>query len=114
VMRRRFVPSSYQCDLRNRLQVLKQGKRMVDEYYKEMELLLVRAEIRVVSMKKLLDFLRCFHIICCKILLIKPSARREKFNTRFVGNLIPVILLLPHGVSSSPVLLLVEDGLMVL
>ena len=27
VMRRRFVPSSYQRDLRNRLQMLKQGKR---------------------------------------------------------------------------------------
>jgi hypothetical protein len=46
VMRRRFVPSSYQRDVCNRLQVLKQGKRSVDEYYKEMELLLVRAEIR--------------------------------------------------------------------
>jgi hypothetical protein len=41
VMRRRFVPSSYQRDLRNRLQMLKQGKRSVDEYYKEMELLLL-------------------------------------------------------------------------
>ena len=32
VMRRRFVPSSYQRDLRNRLQMLRQGKRSVDEY----------------------------------------------------------------------------------
>ena len=46
VMKRRFVPSSYQRDLRNRLQMLKQGKRTVDEYYKEMELLLVWAKIR--------------------------------------------------------------------
>jgi len=46
VMRRRFVPSSYQRDLRNRLQMLKQGKRLVDEYYKEMELLLVWTGIR--------------------------------------------------------------------
>ena len=46
VMRRRFVPSSYQHDLHNRLQRLKQGKRSVDEYYKEMELLLVRSGIR--------------------------------------------------------------------
>jgi hypothetical protein len=46
VMRRRFVPSSYQCDLRNRLQMLKQGKRLVDDYYKEMELLLVHVGIR--------------------------------------------------------------------
>jgi hypothetical protein len=46
VMRRRFVPSSYQRDLRNRLQMFKQGKRLVDDYYKEMELLLVQAGIR--------------------------------------------------------------------
>jgi len=46
VMRKRFVPSSYQHDLHNRLQMLKQGKRSVDEYYKEMELLLVWAGIR--------------------------------------------------------------------
>jgi len=46
VMRRRFVPSSYQRDLRNRLQMLKQGKRSVDEYYKETELLLVQTGIR--------------------------------------------------------------------
>ena len=45
VMRRQFVPSSYQRDLRSRLQMLKQGKRSVDEYYKEIELLLVRAGI---------------------------------------------------------------------
>jgi len=41
-----IVPSSYQCDLRNRLQMLKQGKRSVDKYYKEMELLLVQTRIR--------------------------------------------------------------------
>jgi len=46
VMRRQFVPSSYQRDLHNRIQMLKQGKRSIDEYYKEMELLLVRTGIR--------------------------------------------------------------------
>ena len=46
VMRRQFVPSSYQRDLRSRLQMLKQGKRSIDEYYKETVLLLVWAEIR--------------------------------------------------------------------
>jgi hypothetical protein len=46
VMKRRFVPSSYQRDLRNRLQLLKQGKKSVDEYFKEMELLLVQTGIR--------------------------------------------------------------------
>ena len=46
VMRRRFVPSSYYRDLRNRLQTLRQGSKSVDDYFKEMELLLVRSGIR--------------------------------------------------------------------
>jgi len=46
VMRRRFVPSSYQRDLRNRLQTLRQESKSVDDYFKEMELLLVRSRIR--------------------------------------------------------------------
>jgi hypothetical protein len=45
-MRRRFIPSSYRRDLRNRLQTLKQGSKLVDEYFKEMELLLIRSDIR--------------------------------------------------------------------
>jgi hypothetical protein len=57
VMRRRFVPSSYQRDVRNRLQVLKQGKRSFDEYYKEMELLLVHAKIREDPKSKMARFL---------------------------------------------------------
>jgi hypothetical protein len=57
VMRRRFVPSSYQRDIRNRLQVLKQGKRFVDEYYKDMEQLLVCAEIREDQESKMDRFL---------------------------------------------------------
>jgi len=46
VMRRRFVPSSYYRDLRNRLQALRQGSKSIDDYFKEMELLLVRSGIR--------------------------------------------------------------------
>jgi hypothetical protein len=102
VMRRRFVPSSYQRDVRNRLQVLKQGKRPVDEYYKEMELLLVHAELEkiqsqrwpdfwVVSMKTLLVLLRCFPIVLCKISLIKLGALREKFSKRHVEDLMEII-----------------------
>jgi hypothetical protein len=40
VMRRCFIPSSYRHDLCNRLQTLKQGSKSVDEYFKEMELIL--------------------------------------------------------------------------
>ncbi|KAG8088439.1 hypothetical protein GUJ93_ZPchr0010g9488 [Zizania palustris] len=57
VMRRRFVPSSYQRDLRNRLQNLKQGSRSVDDYYKEMELLLVRTGTREDVESKMARFL---------------------------------------------------------
>ena len=46
VTRRRFVSSSYYRDLRNRLQTLRQGSTFVDDYFKEMELLLVRSGIR--------------------------------------------------------------------
>ena len=46
VMRRRFVPSSYYRDLRNMLQRLRQESKFVDDYSKEMELLLVRSGIR--------------------------------------------------------------------
>jgi hypothetical protein len=46
VMRRHFVPSSYQRDLHNRLQNLRQGTKSVDDYYKEMELLLICSGVR--------------------------------------------------------------------
>ena len=57
VMRRRFVPSSYQRDLRNRLQTLRQGSKSVDDYFKEMELLLVRSGIREDEESKMASFL---------------------------------------------------------
>jgi len=45
LMRRRFIPSYYHRDLHNKLQRLTQGNRSVDEYYKEMEVSLIRANI---------------------------------------------------------------------
>jgi hypothetical protein len=38
VMRARFVPSYYACDLINKLQQLKQGARRVEEYYQELQI----------------------------------------------------------------------------
>uniref|UniRef100_A0A2N9G8J7 RNA-directed DNA polymerase n=1 Tax=Fagus sylvatica TaxID=28930 RepID=A0A2N9G8J7_FAGSY len=45
IMRRRFVPSHYYRDLYQKLQSLTQGYRSVDDYYKEMEIALIRANV---------------------------------------------------------------------
>uniref|UniRef100_A0ACD6ATB4 Uncharacterized protein n=1 Tax=Avena sativa TaxID=4498 RepID=A0ACD6ATB4_AVESA len=46
LMRRRFVPEHYKRDMHNKLQQLTQGTKSVDEYYKEMELLMIRTKTR--------------------------------------------------------------------
>jgi len=45
LMRRRFVPSHYYRKLHQRLQSLSQGTKSVDEYFKEMELAMIRANV---------------------------------------------------------------------
>ena len=45
IMRRRYIPSYYHRDLHNKLQRLTQGSKSVDEYHKEMEIALIRANV---------------------------------------------------------------------
>ena len=45
VMRARFVPTYYNRDLFKKLQLLKQGTKSVEEYYKEMEIAMIRASV---------------------------------------------------------------------
>lgn len=45
VMRKRFVPSYYYRELHKRLQGLRQGNRSVEDYYKEMEIVMIRANV---------------------------------------------------------------------
>ncbi|XP_050877391.1 uncharacterized protein LOC127081153 [Lathyrus oleraceus] len=45
IMRIRFVPSYYHRELHNKLQRLTQGSKSVEEYFKEMEVLKIRANV---------------------------------------------------------------------
>ena len=45
IMRRRYVPGSYERDLKLKLQMLTQGSKGVEEYFKEMEMLMARANV---------------------------------------------------------------------
>ncbi|KAK1617486.1 hypothetical protein QYE76_023003 [Lolium multiflorum] len=45
-MQARFVPTHYKTDLFNKLQQLKQGTKTVEEFFKEMELTMMRANIQ--------------------------------------------------------------------
>jgi len=45
LMRRRFVPNHYYRYLYLKLQDLNQGSRFVDEYFKEMEMVMIRANV---------------------------------------------------------------------
>ena len=45
VMRRQFVPSYYYRELYKKLQGLRQGSRSVEDYYKEMEMAMIRADV---------------------------------------------------------------------
>jgi ACT domain-containing protein len=45
IMRRRFVLSHYYRELYHKLQSLTQGYKSVDDYYKEMEITMIRANV---------------------------------------------------------------------
>ena len=56
-MHHRFVPRNYRRSLYDKLQNLKQGTSSVDEYYKEMELIMQRAKVREESEQTMQRFL---------------------------------------------------------
>ena len=45
IMRKRYVSASYSRDLKFKLQKLTQGNKGVEEYFKEMEVLMIQAKI---------------------------------------------------------------------
>ena len=44
-MRKHFVPNHYYRDLYQKLQRLTQGSRSIEDYYKEMEIAMIRANV---------------------------------------------------------------------
>jgi RNA-splicing ligase RtcB len=46
VTRKRFVPSYYYRELYKKLQRLRQGSRSIEDYYKEMEIAMIRANVK--------------------------------------------------------------------
>ncbi|GKV12424.1 hypothetical protein SLEP1_g23565 [Rubroshorea leprosula] len=57
MMIKRFVPSHYYCDLYQRLQGLTQGSRSIEDYHKEMEITMVRANVEEDREAKMARFL---------------------------------------------------------
>ncbi|XP_071933206.1 uncharacterized protein [Coffea arabica] len=60
-MKKRFVPSHYHRDLYQKLQTLTQGPRSVEDYYKDMKIFMLRADIqedREATMARFLSGLR--------------------------------------------------------
>jgi hypothetical protein len=58
LMRRRFVPSHYYRGLYQKLQNLRQGPRSVEDYYKEMEVAMIRANVEEDREATMARFLR--------------------------------------------------------
>jgi hypothetical protein len=58
IMRKRFIPSHYYRKLYQRLQSLSQGSKSVEDYYKELKTVMIRAiivEDRKATMTKFLN-----------------------------------------------------------
>ena len=46
IMRKRFIPGYYHRNLHHKLQTLTQGSMTVEDYFKEIEMVMMRADIR--------------------------------------------------------------------
>ena len=72
VMHMRFVPSHYTRDLFKKLQELRQGMRNVDEYYKEMEVSMIRANVLESEEQTMARFLNGLNHPIKKIVEFQP------------------------------------------
>jgi hypothetical protein len=115
-----FLPAINEI-FENRLQLLKQGKKSVDEYFKEMELLLVRTGIREdpeSTMARFLGrineeisrFVEMFPYRTLQDLVDQVMCTERKIQQESRGKYYASHIMLSHGANSNPVLLLVEDN----
>jgi hypothetical protein len=55
-MHQRFIPPSYQCDLRKKLQRLDQGDMSIQDYYAELQKGMIRARVHEETKDKICHF----------------------------------------------------------
>ncbi|PKI73039.1 hypothetical protein CRG98_006534 [Punica granatum] len=84
VMQRRFVPSYYYWDLHLKLQSLSQRTRSVEDYHKEMEITLIRANIEE---DEEATMARCMRISSESRDLLVRKVRSEEFRDVFLEEL---------------------------
>ena len=48
-MRKRFIPSHYYRDLYKKIQSLNQGSKSMEDYHKEMEVAMIRANVEEIE-----------------------------------------------------------------
>jgi len=56
-MTKRFMPSTYKKDLVLQLERLRQGSKSVEEFYKEIEMLLIKSELEECAKARMARFL---------------------------------------------------------
>ncbi|XP_016681105.1 uncharacterized protein [Gossypium hirsutum] len=93
VMRRRFIPSYYHRKLYQKLQNLTQGSRSVEDYYKKMEIAMIRADVQenheatmarflpglnrdIANVVELQHYIEIVYIVHMAIMVEKPLKRK--------------------------------------
>ena len=72
LMQSRFVPTHYNRDLFKKLQQLKQGTKSVEEYYQEMQIAMIRANVKEDDEQTMARFLNGLNYQVKKIADFQP------------------------------------------
>ncbi|KAH9657974.1 hypothetical protein KPL70_023299 [Citrus sinensis] len=98
IMRRRFVPSHYYRELHQRLQSLTQGSRSVEDYHKEMEIIMIRANIEEEREATMARFLHGLNQDIVNVVDLKHYVELEDMvHMAMKVELEPIWVHLPHG-----------------